>query len=346
MYTIREAVGVVAAIVPWNLPILLACYKLGPALAAGCTVVIKSSEWTPLSLLLLAKLIAEAGVPAGVVNVLSGYGVTAGEAMIRHADVDKISFTGSTRVGKRILEVAGSVPGRLARVSLELGGKSPSIVLASADVAHAARATIDGCFFNAGQCCCASSRVFVHRSVYDAFVEAARKVIASIRLGHQFEEGTVQGPQVHPEHVKRILAKLSECSGRVVTGGRACGNNGMWIEPTLVTDVADDAAIVREEVFGPVMCVLPFDDVDEAVARANDTEYGLAGAVFAESVEDAHAVASRLRAGTVWINCYYVLDTAAPFGGFKASGIGRELGMSGVDLYLETKTVIVPLKRK
>jgi aldehyde dehydrogenase (NAD+) len=338
-----EPVGVCAQIIPWNFPLLMACWKLAPALAAGCCVVIKSAEQTPLSLLHLAALVAEVGFPPGVVNALSGYGPTCGAPMVVHRDVDKVAFTGSTDVGRTIQrEAAGTLKG----VTLELGGKSPAIVCADADLDAAIEACTFGLFFNAGQVCCASSRIFVHESLYDAFVAKAAERARGITTGAGLTSGAAQGPQVDQDSVDKI-DRLVQCGvaegARLVAGGAKVPGPGYFFAPTVFADVTDGMTIAREEIFGPVMSVLKFRDTEEVIARANDTIYGLASAVFTTSLDNATAISLGLRAGTCWVNCFDVLEASVPFGGYKASGVGRELGEYGLQQYSEVKTITIKL---
>jgi aldehyde dehydrogenase (NAD+) len=343
-YTLHEPVGVVGQIIPWNYPMLMQAWKLAPALATGNTVVLKPAEETPLSALRIGELILEAGFPEGVVNILPGYGPTAGAALCSHMDVDKIAFTGSTPVGRLILEAAAK--SNLKRVTLELGGKSPNIIFSDIDLDEAVEGAHLGLFSNQGQVCCAGSRVFVEDSIYDRFVE---KSVARARkriVGDPFNPKTEQGPQVNRAQFDRVMGYIE--SGReegatLACGGERVGDRGYFIEPTVFADVHDEMKIAREEIFGPVMSVIPFKDVAEVVARANRTVYGLAAAVWTRDIKKAHTVANSVRAGTVWINCYNVLDTRAPFGGFKQSGIGRELGEYGLQEYTEVKTVTMKL---
>ena len=338
-YTRREPVGVVGQIIPWNFPLLMAAWKLGPALATGCTVVLKPAEQTPLSALLLAELIAEAGFPDGVVNVVPGYGETAGAALASHPDVDKVAFTGSTEVGKLILQAAA---GNLKKVSLELGGKSPNIVFADADM----KATIPGAasaiFFNHGQCCCAGSRLYVEQNVFDQVVEGVSEQAKKIKVGHGFDPQTAMGPLVSEEQMNRVCnyleIGLSE-GAEAVVGGHKRPGSGYFVEPTVMVKTKPDMKVVREEIFGPVVCAMPFRDVDKMIAEANQSEYGLAAAVWTRDISKAHRIAEKLRAGTVWINCYNVFDAALPFGGYKQSGWGREMGHEVLEMYTEVKAV-------
>jgi aldehyde dehydrogenase (NAD+) len=344
-YTRHEPVGVVGQIIPWNFPLLMQAWKWGPALATGCTVVLKPAEQTPLTALRVAALAQEAGVPDGVVNVVPGFGPTAGAALSGHVDVDKVAFTGEYTTGQIIMEAAAR--SNLKRISLELGGKSPNIVFADADLDAAVEGAYFGLFFNQGQCCCAGSRLFVEDKVHDQFVDRLLKKAKAQKVGDPFDPETNQGPQVSQEQCDRIMGYI-EAGKRegatLLTGGKRIGDRGFFIEPTLFTGVKDEMKIAREEIFGPVMNVLRFKDVDEVIQRGNRTFYGLAAAVWTRDIRKAHRIANGLRAGTVWINCYDVFDAAAPFGGFKMSGIGRELGEYALSLYTEVKTVYVNLE--
>jgi aldehyde dehydrogenase (NAD+) len=341
-YTRHEPVGVCGQIIPWNFPLLMQAWKLGPALATGCTVVMKPAEQTPLSALRVGELILEAGFPPGVVNLLPGFGPTAGQAITRHPQIEKVAFTGSTEVGRLVME--GAAQSNLKRVTLELGGKSPNIVFADADLDAAIEGAYFGLFFNQGQCCCAGSRLFVERSVYDQFVARMAEKTRTRKVGDPFDPTTEQGPQVSDEQFGKVMSYID--SGRtdgakLLCGGGRVGEQGYFIEPTVFTDVRDDMKIAQEEIFGPVMSIIPFEDLDDVVRRANRTDYGLAAAVWTRDLSKAHSIAARVRAGTVWVNCYDVFDAAAPFGGFKQSGIGRELGEYGLRNYTEIKTVTV-----
>jgi aldehyde dehydrogenase (NAD+) len=343
-YTRHEPVGVVGQIIPWNFPMLMLAWKLAPALATGNTVVMKPAEQTPLSALRIGELIVEAGFPEGVVNLLPGFGPTAGAAIARHMDVDKVAFTGSTEVGQLIMEAAAK--SNLKRITLELGGKSPNIVFADTDIDEAVEGAHFGLFFNHGQCCCAGSRVFVEEKIYDQFVEKSGARARRRTVGDPFDPKTEQGPQVDQIQFDKVMDYIE--SGRhegakLVCGGDRVGDRGYFIQPTVFADVQDDMKISREEIFGPVMSIIPFKTADEVVTRANRTTYGLAAAVWTRDIKKAHAIANSVRAGTVWVNCYNVLDTRAPFGGFKQSGIGRELGEYGLQQYTEIKTVTVKL---
>jgi aldehyde dehydrogenase (NAD+) len=343
-YTRHEPVGVVGQIIPWNFPLLMQAWKWAPALACGCTVVLKPAEQTPLSALRVAALAQEAGFPDGVINVVPGYGPTAGAALSGHMDVDKVAFTGEGKTGQIIMEAAAK--SNLKRVSLELGGKSPNVVFADADLDAAVEGAYIGLFFNQGQCCCAGSRLFVEDKIHDQFVERLVKKAKTQKVGDPFDPSTTQGPQVSQEQFDRVMGYIENgCKegAKMLTGGKRVGERGYFIEPTVFADVKDEMKIAREEIFGPVMNVLRFKDFDEVARRGNKTFYGLAAAVWTRDIGKAHKLANALRAGTVWINCYDVFDAAAPFGGFKMSGIGRELGEYALELYSEVKTVYVNL---
>jgi phenylacetaldehyde dehydrogenase len=338
-YTVREPVGVVAAITPWNSPLLMAAMKLAPALAAGCTVVLKPAEETSLTALRLGELMLEAGLPPGVVNIVTGFGETVGAALTAHPGVDKVGFTGSTEVGKLIVKAAA---GNLKKLTLELGGKSPAIVMPDADMALAVPGIARGIFANSGQVCVAGSRVYAHRSVYDRLVEDLASSAGKLRLGHGLDEATDLGPLVNRKQADRVAVYLTEgrkAGAEIASGGRQTGELGTFYEPTVVTGVRPDMRMMREEIFGPVVAVTPFDDVEEAIAYANDTDYGLAASVWTQDLSHAHRLAGRIRSGTVWINCHSYFSPELPKGGHKQSGWGYENGAQGLDNYLETKTV-------
>jgi phenylacetaldehyde dehydrogenase len=339
-YTAREPIGVVGQIIPWNFPLLMAAWKLAPALTTGCTVVLKPAEQTPMSALRLGELIEEAGFPQGVVNIVTGLGETAGASLAAHKDVDKVAFTGSTEVGRLIVAAAGK--SNLKKVTLELGGKSPNIIFGDADISTAIQGASNAIFFNHGQCCCAGSRLFVHKSIYDKVVEGVSNEAKQIRLGSGFDPATQMGPLVSQEQLDRVCGYINagqKEGAQMVTGGKRHGDHGYFVEPTVFAQTKPEMKIVEEEIFGPVVAAMPFDDPDEVLAQANNTTYGLAAAVWTRDISKAHRLAKRIKAGTVWINCYNVFDAALPFGGYKESGWGREMGRAAVELYTESKAV-------
>lgn len=342
-YTRHEPVGVVGQIIPWNFPLLMAAWKLGASLATGCTVIVKPASYTPLSVLYLAELIQAAGFPAGVVNVVPGPGSETGNALVDHPDVNKIAFTGSTVVGKGIMKRASDT---LKRVTLELGGKSPNIVLPDADLKKAVPGVLNGIMFNQGQVCCAGSRAFVHQDCYDEFVAELAKQAKAMRQGNGLDANTEIGPLVSAAQLRDVTAYIEKGKAEgatLVTGGTPPSDQGYFVAPTVFTDVDNKMTIAQEEIFGPVVVVIPFTDTKDLMSKANDSIYGLAAGIWTNSLKDAHTIAAELQAGTVWINCYNVLDAAAPFGGYKQSGFGREMGSYALANYTEVKDVWVNL---
>jgi phenylacetaldehyde dehydrogenase len=342
-YVRREPIGVCAQIVPWNFPLMMAVQKIAPALAAGCTIILKPAEQTPLTALRLADLIAEAGIPAGVVNILTGYGETSGDRLVRHPDVDKVAFTGSTEVGKIINRAATDT---LKRVTLELGGKSPVIVLPDVDIGKTAAGAARSIFANSGQVCIAGSRLFAHRDVFDSLLEAVAENAGQWKVGPSLAPDTMMGPLVSQEQHERVLSYID--AGRkegasVMCGGDTPGGDGWFVNPTVLVDVKPEMKVVREEIFGPVLAAQRFDDLDEVAKAANDTPYGLGASIWTRDVSAMHKLAAKLKAGMVWGNCPSAADTALPFGGYKQSGFGRENGRYGVEAYTELKTVAIAL---
>ncbi|MFP3414969.1 aldehyde dehydrogenase family protein [Bacillus sp. SIMBA_074] len=343
-YTRHEPVGVVGQIIPWNFPLVMSSWKMGAALATGCTIVLKPAEQTPLSLLYTAKLFKEAGFPNGVVNFVPGFGPEAGSAIVNHHDVDKVAFTGSTVTGKYIMRQSAET---IKHVTLELGGKSPNIILEDADLEEAINGAFQGIMYNHGQNCSAGSRVFVHRKHYETVVNELVKMANNVKLGAGMEAETEMGPLVSKKQQERVLNYIEQGKAEgatVAAGGKRAFEKGYFVQPTVFTNVTDDMTIVKEEIFGPVVVVLPFDSTEEVIERANRSSYGLAAGVWTQNIKTGHQVANKLKAGTVWINDYNLENAAAPFGGYKQSGIGRELGSYALDNYTEVKSVWVNIK--
>ncbi|MEF3331684.1 aldehyde dehydrogenase family protein [Oceanobacillus oncorhynchi] len=345
-YTVHEPVGVVGQIIPWNYPLLMAAWKLGSALAAGCTVVLKPAEDTPLSILYAAKLFKEAGFPDGVVNIVSGPGSVVGNALVTHPQVNKVAFTGSTETGKEIMRKAAD---DVKAVTLELGGKSPAIVLEDADLETTLDGVFDGTMYNHGQNCSATTRIFVHRSLYDEVLDKLKKKAEETVVGPGLDSATDMGPLVSEKQMNTVLGyieKGKEEGARLITGGKRTGDQGYFVEPTIFADVQDHMTIAREEIFGPVMSVFVFDEVEEVIQRANDSEYGLAASVWTENIKKGHYIASKLESGTVWVNDFGLELETMPFGGYKHSGIGREMGGDyGISNYVEVKSIFVNMKQ-
>jgi aldehyde dehydrogenase (NAD+) len=342
-YTRREPIGVAGQIIPWNFPMLMTAWKWGPALAAGCTIVMKPAEQTPLTCLRMAAIAKEVGFPDGVINIVPGFGPTAGAATVKHPMIDKIAFTGEHTTAQIITRDSAAT---LKRLTFELGGKSPNVVMADADLDAAAQGAYIGLYLNQGQCCCAGSRLFVESSIRDEFLAKLTKLAAGRRVGDPFDSKTEQGPQIDRNQFDKIMSYIDKGQNEganLVTGGKRVGDRGFFIEPTIFDNVSDEMSIAKEEIFGPVLSVLTFDDKEDMIRRANETFYGLAAAIWTRDISTAHDFARRVRAGTVWVNCYDAFDAAAPFGGFKMSGHGRELGEEGLRAYTENKTVTVAL---
>jgi acyl-CoA reductase-like NAD-dependent aldehyde dehydrogenase len=347
-YTLREPVGVVGQIIPWNFPLLMAAWKLGPALACGNTLILKPAEQTPLTALRLGELIQEVGFPEGVVNIVTGFGAnSAGEALSNHMDVDKIAFTGEDKTGRLIVQASA---GNLKRVSLELGGKAPNIVFADADIDAAVRGAITGIFFNQGQVCCAGSRLFLEKSIHDEFMTKLQERVNKMQQGNGMDEKTHIGPQVSREQQERIInyIQIAQKEGaKLCVGGDAPAGElakGYFVKPTIFTGVRNDMRIAQEEVFGPVLAVIPFSSMEEVAEEANKVTFGLSGGVWTRDIKKAHRLAAQIKAGTIWVNCFNMFDPAMPFGGYKMSGYGRELGKHSIDLYTNIKSVWVNLQ--
>src|SRR5205807_1721877 len=342
-YTRPEPIGVVGQIIPWNFPLLMAAWKLAPALATGCTVVLKVAEETPLTALRLGEIMQEAGLPPGVVNIITGFGETAGAALAAHPGVDKVAFTGSTEVGRLIVQAAAR---DLKHVSLELGGKSPNIILEDADLDVAIPGAASAIFFNHGQCCCAGSRLYIENDVFDKVVDGIAESAKKIRVGSGLEPKTQMGPLVSEEQLKRVCSYLESGlsqGAKAIAGGQKKGDKGYFVEPTVLVDTTEDMKVVQEEIFGPVVVAMPFSGAEEIVPRANDNVYGLAAGVWTRDISKAHRMAEQLLAGTVWINCYNIFDAAMPFGGYKQSDWGREMGHEVLNNYTQTKAVCARL---
>ncbi|XP_020522706.1 aldehyde dehydrogenase family 2 member B7, mitochondrial isoform X2 [Amborella trichopoda] len=342
---LHEPIGVAGQIIPWNFPLLMYAWKVGPALACGNTVVLKTAEQTPLSALLVSKLFLEAGLPAGVLNVISGYGPTAGAALASHMDVDKLAFTGSTVTGQAVLNLASK--SNLKPVTLELGGKSPFIICEDADVDQAVELAHFALFFNQGQCCCAGSRTFVHERIYDEFLEKAKARAMKRVVGDPFKKGVEQGPQIDLEQFNKIMGYIKsgvDSGATLELGGERIGTKGYYIQPTIFSNTKDSMPIATDEIFGPVQTVFKFKDLNEVIQRANASRYGLAAGVFTKNIDTANTLSRALRVGTVWVNCFDVFDAAIPFGGYKMSGVGREKGIQSLSNYLQVKAVVQHLR--
>ncbi len=342
-YTLRQPVGVVGQIIPWNFPLMMLAWKWGPALACGNTILLKPAEQTPLTALRMGELALEAGFPAGVINILNGLGETTGDAIVRHPEVDKIAFTGHFETAKIIQKNAADT---LKRVTTELGGKSPNVVFADSDLEAAVAGSFHAIYFHGGQCCTAGSRLFVEESIREEFVARLAEKAKARRIGDPLDPNTEQGPQVSQEQLDKILGYLDsgqKQGARLVAGGQKRGDKGFFVEPTIFDNAREDMDIVKDEIFGPVVTVLPFKNIEEVIERANKTHYGLAAAIWTKNLDKAHTYAKKVRAGTVWVNCYHVVDSTTPFGGFKMSGQGRENGEAALEHYTELKTVTIKL---
>jgi aldehyde dehydrogenase (NAD+) len=342
-YTLRQPVGVVGQIIPWNFPLLMLAWKFGPALACGNTIVLKPAEQTPLTALRIGELAIEAGFPAGVINIINGFGETAGAAMVAHPDIDKIAFTGHVDTAKIITRQAADT---LKRTTFELGGKSPNVIFADADLDAAVEGAFHAIYFHGGQCCTAGSRLFVEKKIHPEFVKRLADKANARKIGDPLDPATQQGPQVSQEQLDKILhyVGLGKSEGaNLVAGGERSGDKGFFVSPTIFDNVKDEMAIARDEIFGPVVSVLPFTTIEEVTERANKTSYGLAAAIWTKDIDKAHTFAKNVKAGTVWVNCYHIVDATTPFGGFKMSGQGRENGEAALEHYTETKTVTIKL---
>ncbi|KAM1061869.1 hypothetical protein ACFX14_026180 [Malus domestica] len=343
-YTLLEPIGVVGHIIPWNFPSTLFFTKVSPCLAAGCTMVVKPAEQTPLSAIYYAYLAKLAGVPDGVLNVITGFGQTAGAAISHHMDIDKVTFTGSTEVGREVMQAAAK--SNLKQVSLELGGKSPLVIFDDADINMAVELTLLGIFYNQGEICVASSRVYVQDGIYDEFVKKLEDKVKTWVVGDPFDPNVRQGPQVDKQQFDKVLTYIEHGKregATLLTGGKPLGDKGYYIEPTVFTDVKEDMLIAKDEIFGPVMALMKFKTIEEAIKKANNSKYGLAAGIITKDLNVANTVSRSIRAGIIWINCYLAFDGDCPYGGYKMSGFGRELGLQGLHKYLHTKSVVTPI---
>ncbi|XP_022960912.1 aldehyde dehydrogenase family 2 member C4-like [Cucurbita moschata] len=343
-YTLLEPIGVVGHIIPWNFPTTMFWLKVSPALAAGCTMIVKPAEQTPLSALFYAHLAKLAGIPDGVLNVVTGYGPTAGSSIASHMDIDKVSFTGSTKVGRLIMQAASA--SNLKQVSLELGGKSPLLIFDDADINKAVDLALLAIFYNKGEICVAGSRVLVQEGIYDEFVKKISEKAKSWVVGDPFDPKVNYGPQVDKKQLDKILMYIEHGKregATLVTGGKRIGEVGYYVEPTIFTDVKEDSLIAQDEIFGPVLSVIKFKTIEEGIRSANNTKYGLAAGIVTNNIDIANTVSRSIRAGTIWLNCYFAFDSSCPFGGYKASGFGRDSGMQAIHKYLQTKAVVTPL---
>ncbi|KAG7583239.1 Aldehyde dehydrogenase domain [Arabidopsis suecica] len=343
-YTLKEPIGVVGNIIPWNFPSIMFATKVAPAMAAGCTMVVKPAEQTSLSALFYAHLSKEAGIPDGVLNIVTGFGSTAGAAIASHMDIDKVSFTGSTDVGRKIMQAAAT--SNLKKVSLELGGKSPLLIFNDADIDKAADLALLGCFYNKGEICVASSRVFVQEGIYDKVVEKLVEKAKDWTVGDPFDSTARQGPQVDKRQFEKILSYIEHGKNEgatLLTGGKAIGDKGYFIEPTIFADVTEDMKIYQDEIFGPVMSLMKFKTVEEGIKCANNTKYGLAAGILSQDIDLINTVSRSIKAGIIWVNCYFGFDLDCPYGGYKMSGNCRESGMDALDNFLQTKSVVMPL---